>query len=54
LCPQCYELAGIENEISDGHVTIEERRAEINRLANEIRIKGGDDREWTHLLSVSS
>lgn len=42
LCPQCFELAGIDNEISDGYTTVEEQRAEIDRLKAEIRAKGGN------------
>lgn len=45
LCPQCFDLAGIENEISDGHATIEEKREEIAALIAEIREKGGDPEE---------
>ena len=45
LCPQCYELAGIENEISDGYCTLAERRATIDRLLTEIEAKGGAPRE---------
>ena len=45
LCPQCYELACIENEISDGYCTLEERRKEIDALLSEISAKGGDTTE---------
>lgn len=41
-CPQCWELAGIENEISDGYATVEERRARIDSLFAEVAAKGGD------------
>jgi hypothetical protein len=45
LCPQCFTLAGIENEISDGHSTLEDRRATIDELVAEIESKGGNPRE---------
>lgn len=45
LCPQCYELAGIGNEISDGHRTREELQPQINDLIAEIREKGGNPDE---------
>jgi len=45
-CPQCYELAGIENEISDGHCSLEDRRATIAGLLVEIAAKGGSLTEW--------
>jgi hypothetical protein len=52
-CPQCYELAGIENEISDGQVTQEERQPMINELAAEIRAKGGNpDEAFSSILEV--
>lgn len=41
LCPQCWDRAGIENEILDGYSTLEEKRAEIEQLEAEIRAKGG-------------
>lgn len=41
LCVQCWELAGIENEISDGHATRAERAEEIAQLEAEIAAKGG-------------
>ena len=39
-CTQCYELAGIENEISDCGAT-PERLAEVEALKQLIRSKGG-------------
>lgn len=52
-CPQCWDLAGIENEISDGHCTLEERRTLIDELLAEIRAKGGNpDAEFAKLLPV--
>lgn len=50
-CPQCYELAGIENEISDGHCTFMEREGAIAGYLAEIAEKGGDVSEWAHLSS---
>lgn len=40
-CSECWDLAGIENEISDGHATLAERQAEINDLLASIESKGG-------------
>jgi hypothetical protein len=45
LCPQCFDLAGIENEISDGYCTLAERRALIDSLLSAIRAKGGNPDE---------
>jgi phage FluMu protein Com len=41
-CPQCFELAGIENEISDGYQTLEEATPQIKEYLDEIRAKGGN------------
>lgn len=49
LCPQCFELAGIENEISDSDDrlrSIAERRDEVLRLRDEIRAKGGNPEKY--------
>ncbi len=46
ICPQCYELAGIENEISDGYHTFEERKDQIKEYMDEIAAKGGDITDW--------
>lgn len=40
LCAECYELAGIENEIADRGQT-PERLAEVDRLRQVIISKGG-------------
>lgn len=49
LCTQCYELAGIENEISDGwrdpnHAT------RIADIIAELVAKGGNAGSWADLL----
>ena len=49
ICPQCYELAGIENEISDGWATLAERRAAIDTFLAHIVSKGGDVTAWADL-----
>lgn len=46
LCPHCYDLAGIENEISDGHATLAERRGVIDELVAAISAKGGNVADW--------
>jgi hypothetical protein len=51
LCPQCFDLAGIENDISDGHTTQADAQAQIDRLMADIRAKGGNpDAEFASLL----
>lgn len=41
LCEQCYDLGGIENEISDQGST-PELEAEAEKLRKEIRAAGGN------------
>jgi len=51
-CPQCRELAGIENEISDGICTLADRREFIDQMLSEIRAKGGNpDESFSSLLA---
>jgi hypothetical protein len=51
LCPQCFDLAGIENEISDGYCSGAERRDEVLQLIAEIKAKGGQpDANFAGLL----
>ncbi|MHB1260352.1 MAG: hypothetical protein ACYC2H_01415 [Thermoplasmatota archaeon] len=52
LCPQCWDLAGIENEISDGHTTLEARSAEITDLVDDIRAKGGNTSSWNEAFKL--
>ena len=55
LCPQCYDLAGIENEISDGYTTLADAREQIDALLAEIRAKGGNpDESFSALLAVDA
>ena len=42
LCPQCCDLAGYENDVSDGNFTFEELRPKIAALFAAIRAKGGN------------
>jgi len=51
-CPQCFDLAGIENEISDGHRTQADAQADIDALLAEIVAKGGDVSEWAALSAA--
>ena len=44
-CPQCWDLAGIENEIGDGYTTLDEQRTAIDALLAKIETKGGQPRE---------
>jgi len=44
LCEECYEVAGLENEISDHDLhgpALDEAQAEIKRLKEVCRGKGG-------------
>jgi hypothetical protein len=50
ICGQCYDLAGIENEISDGHCTAAERKGEVLALTRELSAAGGSLEEWVDLL----
>jgi hypothetical protein len=46
ICPQCFDLAGIENEVSDGYRTLEEAQTDARPLVADIKAKGGDVSEW--------
>lgn len=46
ICPQCFELAGIENEISDGYTTVAAEAKKISELIEQIVAKNGDTTEW--------
>jgi hypothetical protein len=50
ICPQCYELAGIENEISDGYTTLAEKAEVIKEYMDEVAAKGGDISTWVDLF----
>lgn len=52
ICPQCFELAGIENEISDGYCTAAERLDEVLALTADVTAKGGSLDEWNGLLQL--
>lgn len=41
LCPQCYEAAGIENEILDGIANADEARARRRELLADAECRGG-------------
>lgn len=42
LCPQCWELAGIDNSVNDGYQTWEEVRVECEALLAHIGSHGGN------------
>lgn len=44
-CTQCWELAGIENSLRDGHLTADEARPAVGRYVAAIEAKGGRPRE---------
>lgn len=55
LCAQCFELAGLSNEISDGHQTKAELHPQIDRLLAEIRSKGGNpDESFPEFVEVEN
>jgi hypothetical protein len=41
-CPQCWELAGIDNSVNDGAQTWTEVQSECDHLLAELVAKGGD------------
>lgn len=53
LCPQCWDLSGIENEISDGNATLAERKDEIESLFVACEAKGGTPRPNFPTLDTS-
>jgi hypothetical protein len=54
LCPQCYELAGIENSISDGYETMETMGDTIRRYVADIVAKGGNVSDWNDTFGLDS
>jgi len=53
LCPQCFDLSGIENDISDGHSTAIDNAAQIKGLTSEIAAKGGSLTEWRDMMRAA-
>lgn len=54
LCPHCFDLAGIENEISDGYSTAAEKLDEVTRLLDAVRAKGGKpDENFAELIALT-
>ncbi len=53
LCDQCYELAGYENMVSDGHTLSGLDGEEIKRLAAEVKARGGNATCWSDLVVVA-
>ena len=54
LCPHCWELAGIENAISDTHDKMAEvrfYRAQIQYHLDAIKAQGGTLDAWADLLT---
>lgn len=52
ICPQCFELAGIENEISDGYCTLADMLSRIRGYVAEVAAKGGDVSEWKETFGL--
>lgn len=51
ICPQCFELAGIENDISDGNTTLGAYRERIKQYLDEIVAKGGNISTWNDVFN---
>lgn len=52
ICGECWELAGIENEISDGNATPSERADEVRRLIARLMRKNCDLMPWNDLMET--
>lgn len=52
ICEQCFELAGMENEISDGHATEKEHRDRARELVGQLEAKGVDVIEWKEVFGL--
>ena len=52
LCAECFDLAGVDNEISDGQSTVAERANLIVTLSQIIACKGGDLSDFADLLTA--
>lgn len=52
ICEQCFELAGMENEISDGHATEKEHRDRARFLVGQLEAKGVDTAEWKETFGL--
>jgi len=52
ICPQCFELAGLENSISDGHESRADVLGYIARLVADIEEKGGDTSDWKETFQL--
>jgi len=50
ICEQCFDLAGIENEISDGLATPSERADEVRQLITKLMRKNVDMAPWADLM----
>lgn len=53
-CPQCFELAGLENEVSDGYQTTEEVRLQVEDLVAQVEAKGGNAGEWRQTFGLEA
>jgi len=52
LCPQCFELAGIENGVSDyGDEALADYGDRVPALVAELTAKGADVSAWEDLLA---
>jgi len=46
LCAQCWDLAGLENEVSDGFYSSNEARRRAEVLIAEVELRGGSANSW--------
>lgn len=52
LCPQCFDLAGLENGISDGHHTQADVLETITQLVADIAKHGGNTSDWIETFNL--
>ena len=52
LCPQCWDLAGIENAISDRETTRDAEMAHIRATLATIAGKNGNVAEWVKTFGI--
>lgn len=51
LCPECWDLGGIENMVSDGNREPHEVAADVLALVTAVKNKGGRTDAWLDLLA---
>lgn len=54
LCADCWDLAGLENEVSDGYRTLDETKAMVAPMVAALKAKGGDIAEWEKTFHLNA